>query len=540
MYLMLNASLMKNLKDNNSKKILKNIMELNGIVHRHVAQRKTIELEFNDKSIFIKQHFGIGWVEIFKNLIKLKLPTLGAKTEYNAINAFNKVGIPTIIALGFGEKGLNPAKQQSFLITKKLNNTISLEDLARNWIDNPPSLMFKRALIKKVAHITGKMHGSGMNHRDLYLAHFLIDKFHADNEIIPDKLTLIDLHRVQIRKNVPKRWLIKDLSGLYFSSLEAGLSRTDIFIFLKEYYNTLYAVKENRFCSYRLNEIKMPIRKIKNASFNLYCKLNKNQMDHRKIKLLLRQFTDSAKIRKIIALENKVINKFMKKLMHSDEIVCWRKTFRKKIAISKNFDPKCEDIQRFISNPGLYLKNLEKQNDNYFIKNEEKTTVVKTKFANQTVIIKRYNVRTFWYFLRKCYHPMNAKISFRNTFLLKWLNIPTPEPILMIKECFGCLPFRSYFIMQYIESQPFEAIYSKNKALISKSLLEQSLDFLKTLHQVNYIHGDFYPRNLLVKDNQVWFIDVDKTRPIKRKKRRIKLQQRDTNNFINALTTQPS
>ena len=51
------------------------------------------------------------------------------------------------------------------------------------------------------------------------------------------KLYLIDLHRAQIRRSTPKRWVIKDLTGLYFSSKDIGLTQRDLYRFMKMYRN---------------------------------------------------------------------------------------------------------------------------------------------------------------------------------------------------------------------------------------------------------------------------------------------------------------
>ena len=79
------------------------------------------------------------------------------------------------------------------------------------------------------------MHGGGVNHRDFYICHFLL---HLDPVPSPAnfKLSLIDLHRAQIRNKTPRRWRDKDLAGLYFSALEIGLTRRDVLRFLRAYF----------------------------------------------------------------------------------------------------------------------------------------------------------------------------------------------------------------------------------------------------------------------------------------------------------------
>ena len=84
--------------------------------------------------------------------------------------------------------------------------------------------------------MTAKMHGAGVNHRDCYLCHFLLDlPLFENNQQI--KLSVIDLHRAQTRKKVPIRWRDKDLIGLYFSSTNIGLNQRDIWRFLRNYFN---------------------------------------------------------------------------------------------------------------------------------------------------------------------------------------------------------------------------------------------------------------------------------------------------------------
>jgi serine/threonine protein kinase len=179
------------------------------------------------KTYFIKQHFGVGWKEIFKNLWQFRLPVLSAKNEWLAIHKLKSLGIDVPTVYAYGERGNNPATLQSFIVMEELAPVMSLEDLCQTWQRLPPSFALKRCLIEKVAEIARTLHQHGLNHRDFYLCHFLLDqKF---------KLYLIDLHRAQIRRLTPGRWIIKDLAGLYFSSKDIGLTQRDLYRFMKHY-----------------------------------------------------------------------------------------------------------------------------------------------------------------------------------------------------------------------------------------------------------------------------------------------------------------
>lgn len=217
-----------------NEKTFQFFMSIQGELYRSMNGRKTLRFYLGANGFFIKQHFGIGWKEVFKNLSQLKLPVIGAKTEYKAIRYLQTLDIETMDIVGFSQKGINPAATKSFLITKELDNTTSLEDYCMNWPDQSPSFREKQLLLKKVAKIVRKMHINGLNHRDLYICHFLLRK---DTEEAEDNshLFLIDLHKAQIRKIVPERWLIKDLSALYFSAMHIGLTHRDFLRFIKIY-----------------------------------------------------------------------------------------------------------------------------------------------------------------------------------------------------------------------------------------------------------------------------------------------------------------
>jgi heptose I phosphotransferase len=209
------------------------LMTLRGAVYRELEGRRTQRVEFSGNGYFIKQHFGIGWKEIFKNLLQLRLPVLSAKNEWLALQKLPAIGVPTMRLAGFGSRGINPARRQSFLLTSELTDIISLEDFCKDWSVKPPTFNLKRALIKEVARIARVIHENGINHRDFYICHFLLAQASVTNDA--PKLFLIDLHRAQIRNETPRRWLIKDLAGLYFSSKDIGLTTRDLLRFIREY-----------------------------------------------------------------------------------------------------------------------------------------------------------------------------------------------------------------------------------------------------------------------------------------------------------------
>jgi heptose I phosphotransferase len=211
------------------------IERLQGQVFRQLEARKTLRTEIEGAGYFVKIHRGVGWGEILKNLVTLRLPVLGADNEWEAIHRLRSAGVDTMDGVAFGSRGCNPARRHSFIVTREIAPSVSLEDYCRDWPSVPPHAGMKHALIRRVAGMARAMHACGVNHRDFYICHFLL---HCDPPPTPRdfRLALIDLHRAQCRPSTPRRWRDKDLAGLYFSALEIGLTERDYLRFLKVYF----------------------------------------------------------------------------------------------------------------------------------------------------------------------------------------------------------------------------------------------------------------------------------------------------------------
>ncbi len=198
-----------------------------GKVYRALEQRQTLAFEVDGKVYFIKRHKGVTLAEIAKNLIQLRLPVVSAKNEMVALKCLHDLGIRVPVIAAYGKRGWQPSQLESFLVTEDVGPHVTLEDYCRDWICNPPSFRHKLDLLGKVARISRIMHGAGICHRDFYICHFLL--------MDDGELTLIDLHRALKKNRLATRWIIKDLAGLRFSSMDIGLNKRDLLRFARMY-----------------------------------------------------------------------------------------------------------------------------------------------------------------------------------------------------------------------------------------------------------------------------------------------------------------
>jgi heptose I phosphotransferase len=201
---------------------------ISGEVFRELEQRQTLAFTLGGQRYFIKRHQGARAGEIVKNLLSLRLPVVSASNEFVALQAMQALGLQVPLPAAYGRRGWLPAQLESFLVTQDVGAHESLEDHCRGWATSAPQFAHKQALLLKVADIARRMHGAGISHRDFYLCHFL--RRQRDGELV-----VIDLHRALVKSRLGQRWIIKDLAGLWFSAMDAGLTQRDLWRFVRAY-----------------------------------------------------------------------------------------------------------------------------------------------------------------------------------------------------------------------------------------------------------------------------------------------------------------
>ena len=207
------------------------VMRLEGVVVKSaVRERSTQRLDLAGHAVYVKKHFFPGIREILKNLLRFHFP-VGALNEWRALVAFHAHAIPTMTPICAGRKPLFwKIEKESFLLTDDLGEASRLDDFLKENGTLPCRgivLETKKNILDNLADITRKMHSAGINHRDYYLCHILMTN--------REKLYVIDLHRVNVRDKVGKRWMVKDLAALLFSSLEVPVTNGQRLAFYKRY-----------------------------------------------------------------------------------------------------------------------------------------------------------------------------------------------------------------------------------------------------------------------------------------------------------------
>ena len=204
-----------------------------GEVFREVRGRCTLRVRIGAKPYFLKRHLGVGWMEILKNWMVGKRPVLGAENEYRACRHLAARNLPAPRVAAFATEGGNPARRRSFVLCEELSGYDSLEAVAAQWADQPPSPLARRRLISAVARFVRRLHEAGVAHRDLYICHLMLDRQQwARGEA---RLAVLDLHRARLQPKLSAYWRKRDLAALLFSTMDIGLPAFSRLRFLRIY-----------------------------------------------------------------------------------------------------------------------------------------------------------------------------------------------------------------------------------------------------------------------------------------------------------------
>jgi heptose I phosphotransferase len=194
------------------------VRRLEGEMFREMPGRRTLRFAHAGKRYFLKYHDAMGWKAWMLQRLSFKPLIVGAQNEVHAILEVARMGVSTMTLAAWGVRGDHPSRQESFVITEALEDTVSLEDACKATAGVRPSEDIWHDLVDRLAMIAATLHGRGWVHKDFYICHFLMPREEGWNA----PLHLIDLHRMTQETRGLQRWVVKDVAALMYSFAEVG------------------------------------------------------------------------------------------------------------------------------------------------------------------------------------------------------------------------------------------------------------------------------------------------------------------------------
>lgn len=177
-----------------------------GEVKQRLPEKSIVRFEYEQRVYFLKRyHYNRLWVFV-RAAFKWNFPVFSGIAEWEAIQTLRHHGfrVPRAVAMGQGGTLFHGL---SFILMEQIGGA-SL-DLK---IPEMSAAEIQRCAYR-VGQLLGHFHELGFVHKDMYLCHIF------DHE--QDGLGLIDCERVEhFEEGLPRRWRVKDLAALHYSSQE--------------------------------------------------------------------------------------------------------------------------------------------------------------------------------------------------------------------------------------------------------------------------------------------------------------------------------
>lgn len=150
-----------------------------------------------------------------------------AGLEWTWMQRLAAAGVPCVRGVAMGEQLDGPMERRSAVLTEAVPGD-SLERWATQWEAVERDRV--ELVLQASADLVARLHRAGFVHRDLYLSHLFYDQ--SDSQT---PLCLIDLQRVLHPSHRLRRWIIKDLASLNYSTPARLISRSDRLRWLTRY-----------------------------------------------------------------------------------------------------------------------------------------------------------------------------------------------------------------------------------------------------------------------------------------------------------------
>lgn len=189
-----------------------------GEVIKNIKDRSVTRIEMGGNAFYLKRHNreNIGFLRLFKAFFPRRILSQG-RLEFENACIFRECGLSTAIPVAAGERFFRFFWAESFVMTSDVFPFVSLEDMLRenpDFFKGATGEIRKKILMDKLGKVALKMHRHGLNHRDFNATHILL--FYENESDIP-QIALFDLQRVNRRKFLRFRWIIKSLAELSYT-----------------------------------------------------------------------------------------------------------------------------------------------------------------------------------------------------------------------------------------------------------------------------------------------------------------------------------
>jgi heptose I phosphotransferase len=202
--------------------------------------RRVFERNGRKLAVYLKRHYRLPRLHgLLATLFPNSVWSPGLQ-EWQHLAWAKAEGFPVPRAVAAGQFVGPWGRLQGFLAVEELHGMLPLHEavpLAAQRLDAVAFARWKRGLVAELARLSRELHRRRVFHKDLYFCHLYIAE--ADTRRVPEawpqRVVMIDLHRLARHRITSTWWLAKDLAQLLYSSDVPGVTARDRVRFWKLY-----------------------------------------------------------------------------------------------------------------------------------------------------------------------------------------------------------------------------------------------------------------------------------------------------------------
>ena len=189
----------------------------------------------------------------------------------------------------------------------------------------------------------------------------------------------------------------------------------------------------------------------------------------------------------------------------------------------------------FIENPDAAMAT------GVMLKNGNSSTVVRLCIDGREVVVKRYNLKTFWHVLKRLFMPTRAWHSWRNAHMLALLGIGTPAPLLLLERRWGPLRREAWYVADYVQGSNGESLLGSTAPDSAhwQQALARFRALFSALRAYAIVHGDTKISNFLNTPDALQVLDLDAMRQESDSRRLRRASERDLQRFARNFAAYP-
>lgn len=188
--------------------------------------------------------------------------------------------------------------------------------------------------------------------------------------------------------------------------------------------------------------------------------------------------------------------------------------------------------QRFIADPDAAMAG------GVMLKDGNSSTVVQLRIDGRAVVVKRYNLKTWWHVVKRLFMPTRAARSWRNAHMLELLGIATPAPLLLLERRWGPLRREAWYVTEHVAGEEVQTLLLQTPVDTPQwqALLGQCRTLFSALRAYGIVHGDTKLTNFLLADGALQVLDLDAMRHESDARRLRRASESDIARFVRNFT----